>query len=123
MEQRIRRVKVRKLMGCNKGSVIGKGKATHTSKAKQGIHSLLPISRQVFSHLQESRAPSHRTVTWEDKCHNSECPPFSLLPPTLYAEHDVIWHGLSLRSVGLAVRAVSPPLFLCAPGLLAGGTV
>ncbi|KAK4825245.1 LOW QUALITY PROTEIN: hypothetical protein QYF61_025644 [Mycteria americana] len=27
--------------------------------AKQGIHSLLPMGRQVFSHLQESRAPSH----------------------------------------------------------------
>jgi len=37
----------------------------HASKAKQGLHSLLPIRRQVFSHLKESRAPSHVTVTWE----------------------------------------------------------
>jgi len=35
----------------------------HTSKAKQGIRSLLPIGRQVFSHSQESRAPSGITVT------------------------------------------------------------
>ena len=30
----------------------GKAKATHASKAEQGIHSLLPMDRQVFSHLQ-----------------------------------------------------------------------
>ena len=39
----------------------------HTSKSKQGMYSLLPIGRQVFSHSQESRAPSHVTVTLEDK--------------------------------------------------------
>jgi len=36
-------------------SLTGKAKATHASKAKEGIHSLLPIDRQVFSNLQESR--------------------------------------------------------------------
>jgi len=41
-----------------------------TSKAKQGIHSLPPIGRQMFIHSQENRAPSHVTVTWEDKCHH-----------------------------------------------------
>ena len=45
--ERIVRVKVRKLMGWDKDSLISKAKATHTSKAKQGIHSPLPISRQV----------------------------------------------------------------------------
>jgi len=49
---------------------MGKAKVMHTSKTKQGIHSL-PISRQVFSHLQESGSPSHVTVTWEDKHHHS----------------------------------------------------
>jgi len=48
----------------------------HASEAKQGIHSLLPISRQMFSHLQESRAPSRLMLTWEDKCHHSDVPPF-----------------------------------------------
>ncbi|KAF1507314.1 Collagen type IV alpha-3-binding protein, partial [Megadyptes antipodes antipodes] len=48
-------------------------------KAKQGIHSLLPIGRQVFSHLQESRAPSCIRVTWEDKHRDSKCSP---LPPS-----------------------------------------
>jgi len=35
-------------------NLIGKAKAVYTSKAKQGIQSLLPIGRQVFIHLQET---------------------------------------------------------------------
>jgi len=38
-------------------SLVGKAKDACENKAKQGIHSLLPIGRRVFSHLQESRAP------------------------------------------------------------------
>lgn len=64
----IRRVKVR--MGFNKDSLIDKGKAIHTRRAKQRIHSPLPMVRQVFSHFQESRAPSCVMITWEDKYHN-----------------------------------------------------
>ncbi|GAB0206758.1 cAMP-dependent protein kinase inhibitor alpha [Grus japonensis] len=45
---------------------------THASKTRQGIHSPLPIGRQVFSHLQENRVPSHVTVIWEDKRHHTE---------------------------------------------------
>jgi len=46
----------------------------HASKAKQEIFSLNPISRQVLSHLQETRVPSWLTVTWEHKCHHIKCP-------------------------------------------------
>ena len=79
MGERIGRVKVRKLVGSDKDSLISKAKAAHGSKAKQGTHSLLPIGGQVFSHLQESRAPSRITVTWADKRHHLEHPP---LPPS-----------------------------------------
>lgn len=41
----------------------GKAKAAHTSEAKYGIHSLLPTDRQVFSHIQNSRAPSRVMVS------------------------------------------------------------
>jgi len=44
------------------------------------MHSLLPIGRQVFSHLQQSRAPSHVAVAWEDKWRHSEHPP----PPSFF---------------------------------------
>jgi len=84
MGERIGRVKVRKLMGRDKDSLKGKEKDTHTSNGKQGIHSLLPVGRQVFRHLQESRAPPHVTVTWEDKCHNSEYPPLPPSSPRFY---------------------------------------
>lgn len=42
-------------------SFIGKGKVKHTSKAKQGINSSLPMGSQVLSHPQESRA---HHVSW-----------------------------------------------------------
>lgn len=79
---KIRRVKAGELMGWEKDSLIGKAKAVHTSKANQGINSLLPMSSQ----LQESQAPSHVMVAWEDKFHHSKCPPSLLYPSTLYTE-------------------------------------
>jgi len=39
-----------------KGSLLGKAKATCTSKAKQGINLLLPPGRQMLIHFQESKA-------------------------------------------------------------------
>jgi len=63
MGDRIGRVKVRKVRGWDKDSLIEKAIATHTSKAKQDVLSLFPIVGQVFSQLQESRAPSCIKVT------------------------------------------------------------
>jgi len=76
---------------------------------------LFPISRQVLSHPQESRAPSCVTVTWEDKSHHSRCS-----PPSSFSQLYV----LSLTSYGMeypALPAVSPPGFLWTPTLLTGG--
>lgn len=64
------------------------------------------MGRQVFSHPQERRAPSHITLTWEHKCHNPE-----------YVKCDAICSRLSLESAALAL---SPPKFLCTPNLLPG---
>lgn len=46
-------------MGSDEGSSLSKAKVVDTSKANQGIHSPLPMDRQVFDHPQESQAPSH----------------------------------------------------------------
>lgn len=73
VEERIGRVKVRKLIGWHKDSFIGKAKAVHTNKVNQGINFPLPIICQVFSYPQESRAPSHVAVIWEGKHHQSCC--------------------------------------------------
>lgn len=56
MGKRIRKVKVRELRGWHKDSLIGRAKAACASKAKWGINSLFPVSRQVFNHFQESGA-------------------------------------------------------------------
>lgn len=50
----------------DKDSLIGKAKAMHTRKAEKGIHSLLPISRELFSHLRKA-GTHHKTVISYDK--------------------------------------------------------
>ena len=122
MGERIRRVKVRKLIHWDKDSLIGKAKAVSTSKAKQEIDSPLPMGRQVFSHLQESRAPSHVTVTWEETNAITPNVPPSFFFPQLYML-SMTSYGLEYPcgQLGSAVPAVSPPNFLCTPSLLAGG--
>ena len=120
MGERIGRVKVRKLVGWDKDSLIAKAKVVQASKAKQGIHSLLPTGGQVFSHLQESRAPSRITVTWGDKCHHSEHPPLPSSYPSFIAEHSIVQCGISLWSVGVSCPHASAHS-LCNLSLLTGG--
>lgn len=113
MEERFGSVKVRKHLGWDEQSFLEKAKATHTSKVIQRIDSLLPIIRQVFSHLQESWAPSHITVIWINKHHHSkQLPPLLLLPPASYAEHVSIWYGISLWSLRVTCPGVPSQLLL-----------
>lgn len=107
--ERMGRPTGRNLMGWDKGSLTDKAKAACTSEAKEGIHSPLPISRQVFNRLQESTDPSCLTVTWEDKCYNYKCPCFILLPsPNIYCWAYIIWHGISFWSVGASCPSCFP---------------
>ena len=109
MGETIGRVKVRKLVGRDKDSLIGKAKGTRTSKAKQGIYSPLPTGRPMLSHLQESRAPPRVTVTWEDRHHHSRRPPLpSSSPSFICCEHDAVRHGVSLWSVGVGCPGCVP---------------
>lgn len=55
------------------------------------------------------------TMTWEDKCPNSECLPRSFtLSPALYADYGAIWYRVSLWSVGQHSQ-LCPLSTLCAP--------
>ena len=114
--ERIRRVKFRKLVGWNKDNSTGKAKAVCASKAKQGIHSLVLISGQVFSHLQESRGPSGVEVTWENKTPSprTSSPSFFLLQIYVLS---TMSYGLQhpFGQLGSAVTSVSPPSLLCTP--------
>lgn len=100
---------MRRLMAWDGGSLISKAKATHTEKAKLGIHLPLPMGGQVFSYPQGSRAPSHVMETWEDKCYHSEHPPYFLFPPVLYAKHDTVRYGRRFGQVGITVPALCVP--------------
>lgn len=50
MRERTRRVKLRKLMDWDEDSLIGKAKATGTSKTTQEVNLPLPMGRQMFNH-------------------------------------------------------------------------
>ena len=119
--ERTGRVKVRKLMGWDKDSLVGKAKAMHASKAKPEIRSLLAISRQLFSHRQESRAPACLMVTWEDKCHHSKrpCVLSSFLSFTCWTWHHMVWN-IPLVSWG-QLSQLCPLPALCATCWWGGG--
>lgn len=91
----ITRVEMRNLCWGDTDSLTGEVKA-HTSKAKVGIHPPVPMGRQMFSHPQESRAPSQVVVTWEDKCHDSQYPHFLPSSPSsiCWACHVMAWNVL-----------------------------
>ena len=81
--------------------------------------SVLPIGRQLFSHLQESRASSCLMVPWEDKCHHSEHTPFfSLL--YMLSMSGMVWN-IPLVRWGQLSWLYPPPSFLCTLSLLASG--
>lgn len=66
------RRKAKRSVDRDNDNFMRKAKAAHASKAKRGIHSLLPNSRQVFSNFLESRTSACVMVAWEDKCHSLE---------------------------------------------------
>ena len=90
--ERFGRVKVRKLLDWDKDGLIGKAKIVCASKVKYGIHPL-SVSRQLFSHLQESRDSLCVVFTWEEKCHNREHFPLASVDPICYcwAWRRVVW--------------------------------
>ena len=92
-----------------------------TSKAKQGIHSLLPTCRQMFSYHQESSAPLHLMVSWGDKCRNSEVARSSFFPHLFWLSTTLYDVGYPFGQLGSAVPALSRPSFLCTLSLLARG--
>lgn len=66
------------------------------------------MSRQMFGHLQESRAPSFTGVTCEDKHHHPKCP--SLLPSSSSSCRCWVWNHM-IQNIAL-VTGVSNPIFV-----------
>lgn len=121
MKESIGRVEVIKLVGWDKKSSVGKGKATHENKSNQGIGSPLPRARQVFSHLKESRGPSCIMVTWDDNCHCAEYPPLPPSPNFTCWEWCHYGVGYLFSHLESALPAVSSCNFLCSPSFLSSG--
>ena len=89
------RRKMRRHVGWDKDRLIGKAKAMFTNKAKQRIHSPLPIIGQVLTHLQGSRVLLCILFTWEDKCYHPESvTPFLFLSPSFicWAQQHMVWN-------------------------------
>lgn len=86
-------VKVRKLVGWDKNSLISKAKGTHRGKAKQGVDSPLTMAGRC-SAIPDSRAPSQGTEPGEDNHHRSKNPHLSPSPPALCGDRDTIWCGV-----------------------------
>lgn len=106
VEERIRRVKPGKLVTWDKDSLISEIICA-PKQIKIRLYSLLPISRQMFRHFLESRAPSCVMVTWKDKSHNQECLDSCYLLLLTFAQvfivyQNFIWHGISLWSAGVS---------------------
>jgi len=106
---------VTKQMGSYKDSLIGKVKPAHVSKGnKEFIHHFpwagrcSDISRKAGLHHMWWLLGKTNTIT-------PKVPPFLLLPPTLYAQHDVIWHGISLWSIGVSSSSCVPSQLLVHP--------
>jgi len=123
MDERIRRVKVRKLRGRDKDGLWGKAKATHTSKAKPGIHSL----HLVFSQAGVQPPPGKQGSITRNGYLGRQTPLLWTPAPSLFF---LPLYMLSTTSYGMeypcgqsgsAVPAVPPPTFLCTPSPLAGG--
>ena len=100
----------------HEGAYRGKQKEKKSEReAKRGNYSLLPIGRQISSHLLRSRASVQVVVPSEDKLHNHKCPPSSSFPPPFIAKHDVIWSGISLWSVWVSCPGCVPSQSLAHP--------
>ena len=118
MGERTGRVKVRELVGWDKDSLIDTAEIVHESKANQGVHSLLPIGRQLFSHLQEitcNRVLGRQMPSLQMSSPSFFFPPLYTLSMTSCGTEYPCGH------LGSAVPAVPPPHSFCTPSLLTGG--
>lgn len=122
--ERLRRVKLRKLMGWDTESLTSKAKVVHASKAMQGIHPPLALGREVFSYSKErasTRALSHIVVTWQNKSHHFKTCPFPSFSGITWLNMMPYDIECPFGDFGSAVPAVTLPTFMCTPSLLTCG--
>lgn len=113
MGEKIVNVKVRKLVGWGKNSLLCKEKSAHTSKSKHGIHSLLSQAGKYSTISRKARLIKPSGFSGRQK---SSLKTFSvLLYPSFIAEHDAIWYGMSLWPVWVSCPFLCLLPATCAP--------
>lgn len=71
-------------------SLTGKAKTTHTSKAKPGIPSPLPMGRQEFQPSPGKQDSIIHNRDWGKQTPSLQTSPTFSFFPALYAEHDLL---------------------------------
>lgn len=101
-------VRIHKLT--DKDSLVVKVKSVCTSKAKQGIYSLLPVGKQMFGHFQGKLGPSCSVL-------ERQTPPLltyshsSFLARAFITEHDVTVCNLFGQPGSAVLPLILPRLF------------
>lgn len=78
------RRQARRQIGGGNDNSIGKAEGVCADKAIRGIHSLLPIGKQMISHFLEKRASAHAAVAWETNAITANMFPFLFLSLSFY---------------------------------------
>lgn len=81
---KLRKVKVRKLLSQDKDSLMHKAKVVHTRKAKQQIQALLDWQTSLANQELLKQHFFFISASWEDKHHHSQCPYFLLLSSNVF---------------------------------------
>lgn len=105
MRERIGKVKMRKLVGGDEDSLMGKAKSMHAGKAKERMNSPSPMGREMLSCPQEIWALSHLSVAWQEKHCHSEHPHF-LLHPAVFGDYGILWCGTVSLGIGRFFKTV-----------------
>lgn len=129
--ERIGRVKVRKLMGWDKNSLITEKKKKSCTSNNSNNNNVIKRKRTErkikFKKEKLCKWQQLLTTIWLMPTSQSLSSRLSSLPanfPSSFnAQPEAIWYGTSLGSVEVIIPAVSPPCYLCTPSLLAGGAV
>lgn len=106
--ERTRRVKLRKHLSWDKDRLKGKAKTIHTSEAKEGIKSVLPMAGR--SSGEQGPMMHNAYLRWQTP--SLQASPASFLPLCLHSFTCyvwAIWSGIFLWSLWSAILAVFPP--------------
>ena len=112
MGKRIRRVKVRKPVGWDEGSLTGKQNLrVQVKQSKELIH-YFPLAGKCSAFSRNGGLHHMSLLLGKTNAITLNVPPFLPLSPQLYADHDSICHGTSLWPVWVSCPRCAPSQLL-----------